>query len=197
MRDLGRPSKLTPEIRQRIVQAISIGTHRQDAAEYAGIDAATLRRWMTRGLEETDGPYAEFRTAIVEAEARAKITAMGCITKAARAGDWKAASWWLQKKYPHQFSEQSQLFLISKAFEQIEAAADAAGTPLHESVWEAAWANVAKEFSTRLPASLGLTGALEPGTDEDELDEVDVSETDKAALMRLLRASSNGKEGGC
>ncbi len=136
MRDLGRPSKLTPDVQQRIVQAITIGTHRQDAAEYAGIDAATFRRWMTRGLEEPDGPYSEFRTAIVEAEARAKITAMGCITKAARDGDWKAASWWLQKKYPHQFSEQSQLFLISKAFEQIEAAADAAGTPLDEGVWE-------------------------------------------------------------
>ncbi len=119
---------------------------------------------------------------------------MGCIVKAARDGEWKAAAWWLQKMFPHQFSEQSQLFAVAKAFEQIEAAADAAGTPLQENVWEAAWANVAKEFSMRLPSSLGLTGSLEAGKVEDELEDVDVSEEDKASLMRLLRASSNDKE---
>ena len=109
MPEMGRPTKLEPEVQERIVQALLLGNHRQDAAEYAGIHPATLRRWLLRGFEEQEGPYVAFRKAVLEAEARAKITAMGCITKAARDGDWKAAAWYLQKKYPHQFSNRSEV----------------------------------------------------------------------------------------
>jgi len=193
MPDNGRPSKLTPEIQEKIVQALVLGNHRQDAAAYAGIDATTFRRWLIRGLQEKEGPHAEFRQAVLEAEARAKITAMGCITKAARDGDWKAAAWWLQKLFPHQFSEQSQLFLVSHAFEQIEAAAEAAGTPLPQSVWEAAWANLAKDFSRKLPAMPGVARGLEPGEIEEEIEDVDLSEDELQVLLKVVRATKEGR----
>jgi hypothetical protein len=193
MAEEGRPSKLTPEIQERVVQALTLGNHRQDAAAYVGLHPRTLRRWLLRGLDETEGPYADFLRAVVEAEARAKITAMGCITKAARDGDWKAAAWWLQKKFPHQFSEQSQLFLISHAFQQLEAAAEAAGTPLPQAVWETAWANLAREFSQKLPAMPGVPRGLEPGEIEESLEDVDLSEDDKQVLLKLLRATKEGR----
>ena len=63
MPDNGRPTKLSLDVQNKIVQALQAGTYRQDAAEYAGVDAATLRRWMARGLAEKDGLHDSFRAA--------------------------------------------------------------------------------------------------------------------------------------
>ena len=192
MPENGRPSKLTPEIQERIVQALVLGNHRQDAAAYAGIHPRTLRRWLLQGAQEQAGEHADFGRAVAEAEARAKVTAMGCIVKAARDGEWKAAAWWLQKMFPHQFSEQSQLFAVAKAFEQIEAAAEAAGTPLPQSVWETAWTSLAKDLSHKLPALPGGPHGLEPGQVEEELEDVELSEDEKRVLLKVVRATKAG-----
>ncbi len=187
MPDNGRPSKLTPEIQEKIVQALSIGTYRKDAAEYAGIDAATLYRWMLRGAREKDSAYADLRTAVLEAESRAKITAIGSITKAMRNGDWRAAAYWLERKFPHQFSDRSQLFLIQKTFEQVEAAAEAAGIELPDSVWETAWTSLAADLAQKLPSQLRLD-LKQPSDLDDELGDIDVTDEQRDALFELLHA---------
>ncbi len=187
MPDNGRPSKLTPEIQEKIVQALSIGNYRKDAAEYAGIDAATLRRWMLRGAREKDSAYADLRAAVLEAESRAKITAIGCITKAMRNGDWRAAAYWLERKFPHQFSDRSQLFLIQKTFEQVEAAAEAAGIQLPDSVWETAWTTLAADLAQKLPSQLRLD-LKQPSDLDDELGDIDVTDEQRNALFELLHA---------
>ncbi len=187
MPENGRPTKLTPEIQEKIVQALSIGNYRKDAAEYAGIDAATLYRWVLRGSREKDSAYADFRTAVLEAESRAKITAIGCITKAMRDGDWRAAAYWLDRKFPHQFSDRSQLFLIQKTFEQVEAAAEAAGIQLPESVWETAWTTLAADLAQKLPSQLRLD-LKQPSDLDDELGDVDVTDEQRNALFELLHA---------
>jgi len=193
MREPGRPTKLDPEVQEKTVRALLLGNHRQDAAAYAGIGAATLRRWMLRGQQERESPYAEFRKAVLEAEARAKITAVGCINKAARDGEWRAAAWWLQRHFPHQFAEHSQLFLLSHAFQQIEAAAEAAGTPLPQGVWDTAWANVARECSQNLPAMPGVSRGLEPGVNEDELEDVDLTKDELQVFLKVYRATKEGR----
>ncbi len=187
MPDNGRPSKLTAEIQEKIVQALSIGNYRKDAAEYAGIDAATLHRWMLRGSREKDSAYADFRTAVLEAESRAKITAIGCITKAMRDGDWRAAAYWLERKFPHQFSDRSQLFLIQKTFEQVESAAEAAGIQLPDSVWETAWTTLAADLAQKLPSQLRLD-LKQPSDLDDELGDVEVTDEQRDALFELLHA---------
>ncbi len=187
MPDNGRPSKLTPEIQEKIVQALSIGNYRKDAAEYAGIDAATLRRWLLRGAREKDSAYADFRTAVLEAESRAKITAIGCITKAMRNGDWRAAAYWLERKFPHQYSDRSQLFLIQKTFEQVESAAEAAGIELPDSVWETAWTTLAADLAQKLPSQLRLD-LKQPSDLDDELGDIDVTDEQRDALFELLHA---------
>ena len=93
MPDTGRPSKLTPAAKERVLQALGLGNTRAHAAAYAGIDAATLRRWMVRGRDETEGSHTEFRQAVLAAESRAQMMATGCIAKAIRDGNWKAAAW--------------------------------------------------------------------------------------------------------
>lgn len=194
MRERGRPTKLDDALQERIVQALVLGNYRKDAAEFAGIDAVTLHRWMVKGIHEPDGPYGALRAAVIEAEARAKVTATGCVVKAMRAGDWKAAAFWLERKFPHQFSDRSQLFVVAKAFEQIEAAAEAAGTPIPAGVWETAWASLARDFARKVPAVPGIAGALEAGGDDDEeLASIDLSEDERALLVKTVQAARRGR----
>jgi len=187
MPELGRPSKLTPDVQNKVVQALQLGAQRQDAATYAGVDAATLRRWLRKGITEPESEYGRFRAAVIEAESRAKVAAMGVITKAARDGDWKAAAWMLARKYPHQFAERSQLFTIAKTFEQIEAAAEAAGAPLPDDVLQRAWMNLAGDLADRFHGVPGLPGGLDLSEAEQELDDSNLTEEQRDALLALLR----------
>ena len=75
MREPGRPSKLTLDVQEKIIQALHLGNHRKHAAAYAGIDETTLRRWMARGRNPSDEAYAAFREAVEQAEAKANQSA--------------------------------------------------------------------------------------------------------------------------
>ena len=45
---MGRPSKLTPEVQDRIARAITAGNYQDTAAQYAGISPATFYLWMQK-----------------------------------------------------------------------------------------------------------------------------------------------------
>ncbi|MHC4137370.1 MAG: hypothetical protein ACYS0K_20665 [Planctomycetota bacterium] len=189
MPEPGRRTKLTPAAQERVVSALLLGNSRATAAKFAGIDRATLRRWMARGAEEKESIYAELRAAVLEAESRAKVTAMGCIMKAMREGDWRAAAWWLERKWPAEFGAKSPLFLVAKALHEMEKAAEEAGTPLPEGAWEQAWAKVARDFSLQLPHAGGMkvgTGAEGVGFESQE---------DLDTALRLLGRGKHGEDG--
>ncbi|MDP3938165.1 MAG: hypothetical protein Q8R92_08505 [Deltaproteobacteria bacterium] len=90
----GRPTKLTPEIQDKIVEAISGGNYKEIAAEWAGIAPDTLGRWLSRARE----PYLTFRRAVLEAERTAEIRCVALIMKAA-GEDAKHAEWLLERKH--------------------------------------------------------------------------------------------------
>lgn len=46
---MGRPSKLTPDVQERIVNALNAGNYLEVAAGYAGISPSTLHNWIARG----------------------------------------------------------------------------------------------------------------------------------------------------
>ncbi|MHC4136107.1 MAG: hypothetical protein ACYS0K_14095 [Planctomycetota bacterium] len=190
MPDLGRPTKLTPEVQERVVSALLLGNYRSDAAHFAGVDKATLRRWLARGAEESDSFYGVFRETVLEAESRAKVTAMGCITRAVREGDWRAAAWFLERKWPSEFCAKSQLFLVAKALDEMEKAAEESGAPLPEGAWEQAWAKVAREFSLQLPHAGGLR--VGPGAEGGEGFE---NQEDLDTALRLLGLRGHGDSG--
>lgn len=186
----GRRTKLTPAVQEGIVSALRAGSSRATAAEFAGIDKATLRRWMARGAEEEEESlYAGLRAAVREAESRAKVAAVGCIATAIRDGDCRAAMWWLERKLPAEYGAKSPLFLVKKALEEMEKAAEEAGIPLPEGVWEQTWAKVARELSLQLPHAGGTkvgTGAEGEGFESQE---------DLDTALRLLGRSNHGEDG--
>ena len=107
--NLGRPSKFTPETRERITQGLAGGLTCKDAAVYAGISKETLKAWVGRGHQQqengpADGDYAHFLREIEEAEARYKVRALGLISTA-MTKDWKAAAWVLERKFPDEWAK--------------------------------------------------------------------------------------------
>lgn len=49
---VGRPSKLTPEIQERIVTLIVEGSYPEIAAQACGIGSTTFFRWMALGKKK-------------------------------------------------------------------------------------------------------------------------------------------------
>lgn len=97
-RPVGRPTKLTNEVQEKILQAIRGGNYREVAARWAGIDPVTLTRWMRRGEQGRRGPYVQFCQAVLEAEQQAELRAVALIMKGA-ASDPNHAKWWLERKF--------------------------------------------------------------------------------------------------
>lgn len=112
----GRPTKLTPEVQHRIVQAIQAGNYMETAAAYAGINKTTLYDWLRRGAREkerlernsrarmrkAEAPYVEFSNAVEKALAEAEMRDVMLIGKAA-SEQWQAAAWRLERKFPQRW----------------------------------------------------------------------------------------------
>lgn len=105
----GRPSKLTPEVQAKIVEAIRGGNYREVAAEWAGIGERTFQTWMA-GQKPA---HLEFQRAVIEAERAAEIRAVALIMKAA-ANDPKHAEWWLERKFHDRWGRKDKVDLAGK-----------------------------------------------------------------------------------
>lgn len=105
----GRPSKLTPEVEEKIVLALRGGNFRQVASGFAGVPYRTFSRWMRQARMEPDGPFGNFGHRVIEAERSAEIGMVAVIVGAARAGDARHAEWWLERKSPARWSRRIQV----------------------------------------------------------------------------------------
>ena len=76
-----RPSKLTPEVTERLLHALRTDNARVMACRYAGISEPTFHRWMTDERPE----FREFREVVEQAEAT------------------RAAVAWLERKAPERW----------------------------------------------------------------------------------------------
>ena len=100
----GRPSKLTESRMEKLIEALRAGAYRIDACRAAGIHYNTLLAWEKKGEAQEKGEFSEFLDALRKAEAEAVITNVGVITRAAQDGDWRAAAWFLEHKYPDKWA---------------------------------------------------------------------------------------------
>lgn len=95
---MGRHTKLTPEMQDRIVQAIQAGNYIEVAAQYAGISKGTLYRWLQNAEDPSaDDIYRDFRDAVESARSAAEVRNVALIQKAANDGTWQAAAWYLER----------------------------------------------------------------------------------------------------
>jgi transposase len=104
---VGRPTKLTPQVHERIVGLIEAGSYAEPAARAAGISASTFYSWMERGELEEDGIFREFREAIKRAEAVAEVSAVKVVTSA-MPRSWQAAMTFLERKHPDRWGRRTR-----------------------------------------------------------------------------------------
>lgn len=88
-------SKYTPDRVEKITNAIAVGATFTHACNYAGIDMDTFARWRKR--------YTEFADAIKNAEGQAVVGWLARIEAAAKAGNWTAAAWKLERIHPKDY----------------------------------------------------------------------------------------------
>jgi transposase len=104
MANIGRPTKLTPELTEKICSGLRSGLYLKDAADLAGIHPSQVNRWIARGSEEgSEGPHAAFRAAIKKAEAETQVATLEIIRQAAEGGNWTAAAWYLERRHPEKW----------------------------------------------------------------------------------------------
>jgi len=103
----GQPTKLTPEVQQRMCQAISAGNYLAAACRYGGVDYTTVRRWMLRGDREP-GIYRHFRDAILKAEADAEVTVVA-LWRSQIPENWAAARDFLARRFPERWGPKARL----------------------------------------------------------------------------------------
>ena len=96
---MARPSKLTPEVQERICQAIRAGNYYEAACAYAGIDYSTFRRWIVKGEKAKSGKYHNFCEAIKRAEHEAEVRMVAQWQKH-MPENWQAIATFLERRYP-------------------------------------------------------------------------------------------------
>lgn len=85
----GRPSVRTPEVRARLVEALKLGATYSDALQAAGLCRSTFHDWRREDpslVEELEAARAYHR-----------LMALRRIERASKRGDWKAASYLLDR----------------------------------------------------------------------------------------------------
>ncbi len=123
----GRPTKYTPDVVKRLTDAISMGAPYEHACNYAGITMMTFIRWRES--------KSEFCDQIKSAEGAAVVGWLAKIEKAANDGNWTAAAWKLERRYPKDFGRTDRVEVTIR--QQAEALAAELGVPVDEVIREA------------------------------------------------------------
>jgi transposase len=110
MNKRGRPTKLTPELHQRIITFLGSGAYLETAAAAAGCSKQSLYDWMKRGAREKEGIHRDFLDAVEKAQATAEIRDVALIAKAAER-NWQAAAWRLERRAAIRWGRQDRMKL--------------------------------------------------------------------------------------
>lgn len=103
---MGRKSRLTPELAERIANLISTGNFTVVVCGLVGISESTFYRWMARGEKATRGVYREFWEQVKKAEAAREAKWVKDID-----GDpsWQSKAWLLERRYPERWGRRDTL----------------------------------------------------------------------------------------
>jgi transposase-like protein len=104
----GRPSKLTPEVKEKLINAIKMGNYYEAACAYAGIEYSTFRKWMIKGEKSKNGEFFEFFKAIKQAEAEAEARIVALWQKQIP-DNWQAARDFLERRYPDRWGKRERV----------------------------------------------------------------------------------------
>jgi transposase len=102
----GPATTCTAEVRDLIVHAVQKGALFETAAAYAGIEKETFRAWLKKG-RAGKSPYDELVAGLDMAVCSFEVNALRLINAHA-CGDWHAAAWLLERKFPERWGRKWQ-----------------------------------------------------------------------------------------
>lgn len=122
VKDVGRPSKFTPERRDAIVDAIRNRIPYEYAAEANGICEDTLYEWLSiakrHRRENIDSEYTKFSEDIKRAEMQRMREHSDIIS--ARPERWQADAWLLERRWPKLYGPNAQLNELNNRLSKLE-----------------------------------------------------------------------------
>jgi hypothetical protein len=112
----------------KLEQAIRLGATYELAARYAGVSEKTFERWrMQAATAKPESTLGRLRDRLLQAEGRAVVTWLAQIEKAATEGDFRAAAWKLERRYPDQYGRKVQADLSIQVQRAAQEVADEVG----------------------------------------------------------------------
>ena len=105
---IGAPTKLTPELVDKLVSYLRSGNYVKVACRAVGISPQLLSQWLDRGVSERpeDAAYADLRERVQLARSESEARNVAIIATAARES-WQAAAWLLERQYPDRWGRPS------------------------------------------------------------------------------------------
>ena len=105
---MARPTKLTPEVHEAIVDGINAGlTYRLSCAR-AGVTPATFYKWLEKGEGAQSGALMEFFDAVERAKSDSALRLVSQITLQAPT-DWRAAAFILERRFPDDYGRRTEV----------------------------------------------------------------------------------------
>ena len=105
---MARPTKLTPEVQDLIVDGINAGLTFRLTCARVGVNPSTFYRWLDTGETAKIGRYREFYEAVERAKADSALRLVSQITLQALT-DWRAAAFMLERRFPEDYGKRTEL----------------------------------------------------------------------------------------
>jgi hypothetical protein len=108
---MARPTDCTPELTERVCEALKKGAYAVDAAACVGIDASTFYRWMRLGKKGEGEAFCAFYHAVKLAKSvRVQVLCEAIAAEPA----WQARAWLLERTDPKRFGRNDRVKLDAK-----------------------------------------------------------------------------------
>jgi hypothetical protein len=105
----GHPTRLVPEVAEKIVALLARGNYMETAAAAAGISRTAAYDWLRRGARAKRGIYFDFARAVEKAQADAEVLDLARLEKLSLKGDFRAITWRLERRNARRWGPQVQV----------------------------------------------------------------------------------------
>ena len=103
---LGRRSKLTQQLIERICEQVEAGNYIRTACGNVGISESTFHAWREKGESGVGGLYLEFVEALKKSEAAAEANLLSIIQADP---SWQSKAWILERRCPEHWGRRGRL----------------------------------------------------------------------------------------
>jgi hypothetical protein len=147
----GRPTALTPQVLEEVRRLLPTCLYIETVADFISLDRTTVRKWLKRGAKEhqristnkrarvrqAEAIYVELFLTYKKALAEGLIYDLGIIKKAAvdkvvtneagktvavRPGQWQAAAWRAERRFPGQWGRKETVVMSDVTQRELDAA---------------------------------------------------------------------------